>query len=70
MLTPSAVTAEIRPMLRMASELFHDPEKSAFETVPSSTKSTARTANSSGPRSGLAEVSAWREEDIGGSAGQ
>ena len=58
MLTPSAVTAEISPMFRIDSALFQDPENIAFETVPSSTISRITTANSSGARQGLAEVSA------------
>ena len=45
--------ADIRPMFRIASEVFHDPENMPFLTVPSSRNRTARTANRMGARQGL-----------------
>jgi hypothetical protein len=53
MFSPSAMTAEISPMFRMANEVFHDPVNRALLVVPSSMNSAASTANRMGARQEL-----------------
>ena len=53
MFSPSAITAEMMPMFRIASEVFHDPLNSALRVVPSSTNSSASSENRIGARQGL-----------------